>query len=97
MNFRALQNALMPLSHPPLHPQWMVFRERNRRRESISGFARGRVQDIGCGDRWVEGALAAHTSYIGLDYPATKRKGYPGLPDVYADGQSLPLAQISTL
>lgn len=90
MDFPALRRCLWPLRNTPFHPQWLALRNNGERQRSIVNFARGRVLDIGCGDRRAENLLKANTSYIGLDYPATTRKGYPGHPDVYADGQCLP-------
>ncbi len=90
MNLRALRHWVLPLRNTPIHPQWLIFKNGGMHRKSIKSFARGRVLDIGCGDRWAEDVLAENTTYIGLDYPTTARKGYPGRPDVFADGQSLP-------
>jgi SAM-dependent methyltransferase len=81
---------MAPLATTPLHPQWLVLRGGKETHRAIEQVARGVVLDIGCGDRWVEGALSPDTHYVGLDFPTTVEKGYAGRPDVFGDGQSLP-------
>ncbi len=78
------------LVHTPLHPQWLVLRDRRTCQATVTRFARGTVLDIGCGNRWAETALGPGARYIGLDYPATVRLGYKGPPDVFGDAQQLP-------
>jgi SAM-dependent methyltransferase len=85
-----LRQLFRPLVHTPLHPQWLVLRENAATRRAIVAISNGRVVDIGCGDRWLAGAINAHASYIGLDYPPTVAQGYPGQPDVFGDAARLP-------
>jgi SAM-dependent methyltransferase len=88
--FSRLRRALLGLSHTPLHPQWLVLRGEDQNRRDIAGFIKGKVLDIGCGNRPIESLLGPDTAYVGLDYPTTHAKGYAGRPDVFGDGQALP-------
>lgn len=85
-----LRQWMAPLILTPLHPQWLVFRDRAQARHRIAYDARGRVLDIGCGDRWAKTALGPGCTYLGLDYPSTVALGYAGLPDIFGDGACLP-------
>jgi len=89
---RLAKRWLYPLRGTPLHPQWLVLRDRWPNREDIAAFARGKVLDVGCGNRWAESMLPGDTHYIALDYPATVAKGYPGAPTVFGDAPHLPFA-----
>ncbi len=79
-----------PLRGTPLHPQWLATRDLAITRPAILDGAAGVVLDIGCGDRWVATALPAGARYVGLDYPDTVAKGYPGRPEIFADAARLP-------
>jgi len=81
---------LTPLAGTPLHPQWLVLRDRIRTRSTVADVTVGTVLDIGCGDRWVESALDATTHYVALDYPNTVNMGYAGRPDAFGDTRRLP-------
>ena len=85
-----LRQLMLRLSHTPLHPQWLVLRGEAQNRRAIARSLRGRILDIGCGNRPMEALLGPDTAYVGLDYPATHAKGYAGRPDVFGDGQALP-------
>jgi SAM-dependent methyltransferase len=90
MKLDCLRRYLQPLRATPLHPQWLVLRGEAQNRRAIARSLRGRILDIGCGNRPMEALLRPDTAYVGLDYPTTHAKGYAGLPDVFGDGQSLP-------
>jgi SAM-dependent methyltransferase len=77
----------------PIHPQWASFRLKRRAADRVARHARGVVLDIGCNDRALAADLPAGCTYLGLDYPATGRDRYGARPDVYGDGQQLPLAE----
>jgi SAM-dependent methyltransferase len=85
-----LRQWMAPLISTPLHPQWLVLRDRTQARHQIVQDARGRVLNIGCGDRWAETALGQSCTYLGLDYPSTVALGYAGVPDGFGDGLQLP-------
>ena len=87
-----LKRWFSPLVGTPLHPQWLVLRDTENFGRALAKHAQGVVLDIGCGNRWLEPCLKESTRYVGLDYPATVSKGYPGKPDVFGDGQRLPFA-----
>lgn len=76
----------------PLHPQWLLG---TRAAPDMLCSIRGRVLDIGAGDRWLERALPSHVTYIAMDYPPTGRAMYNAAPDVFADGAALPFASES--
>lgn len=77
------------LNATPLHPQWLIRRERHRFSLAL-GEVRGRVLDVGCGDRWVERALGRDCTYVALDSLATGRDRYYARPSVFADAGALP-------
>jgi SAM-dependent methyltransferase len=74
----------------PLHPQWLYGR-RTAAAPWIAGRARGRVIDIGCGDRWVEPFLSSSCAYLALDFPPTGKLMYRAHPHVFASASALPL------
>ncbi|MBL8253857.1 MAG: class I SAM-dependent methyltransferase [Candidatus Competibacter sp.] len=90
MQFSKIRLLLKGLRTTPLHPQWLVLRGEAQNRRAIARSLRGRILDIGCGNRPMEALLGPDTAYVGLDYPTTHAKGYAGRPDVFGDGQSLP-------
>ena len=90
MLVHSLRLLMFRLRHTPLHPQWLVLRDEAQNRRAIARSLRGRILDIGCGNRPMVALLGSDTAYVGLDYPATHAKGYAGRPDVFGDGQALP-------
>lgn len=91
MNYESrLRRWAKPLRHTPLHPQWLVFRHQASEQKELASRTHGLVLDIGCGNRWAEQTLAPGCTYLGLDYPHTISKGYPGRPDIFGDAQKLP-------
>lgn len=89
---RRMKRLLSPLRGTPFHPQWLVLRGHADTQRAVGQIARGKVLDIGCGDRWAERALLPTVRYVGLDYPETVAKGYPGHPDVFGDAHHLPFS-----
>lgn len=87
--FRALARYFRGL---PCHPQWLLG---NRRPERGVAELRGRVLDIGCADRWVEGCCSAEVEYVALDFPLTGKALYAARPDIFADAARLPLKSAS--
>jgi SAM-dependent methyltransferase len=80
----------------PLHPQWLILRERGPLARFVSRHASGVTLDVGCGDGWIKPQLPTGVShYIGLDFLDTARHWYQSRPDVYADGVQLPVADAS--
>ena len=92
---KALKHLFKPLSNTPIHPQYLIFKDRARLCRLLADHAQGQVLDIGCGNRWAESALGDETDYIGLDYPGTVALGYDGAADVLGDGMRLPFANAS--
>ena len=84
-----LRRVLGLLRRTPLHPQWLLGPRRSP--ELLEAF-RGRILDIGSGDRWIEKELPGDARYVALDYPATGVDMYGGRPDVLADARKLPFA-----
>lgn len=89
---RTLQRWLRPLECTPLHPQWLVLRQRRRTAAWVVAHARGTLIDVGCGNGRLRGELPSSVWYIGVDYPATVALGYVGAADIHADAASLPIA-----
>lgn len=74
------------------HPQWLFVREYLRVVKAQRALVRGRVLDIGSGDRFFERLFAGcYTRYVGLEFPSTGAL-VPGgnAPDVAGDGCHLP-------
>jgi SAM-dependent methyltransferase len=92
MLFSRLRRLLQPLARTPLHPQWLALRGQAATRATVLRTARGRVIDVGCGDRWLADAVGRQADYVGLDYPPTVAQGYPGAADVFGDAGQLPFA-----
>lgn len=79
----------------PLHPQWFAFlREKRNLRETCRDL-RGLILDIGCADGQPRRYLDDTATYVGVDYFSTAREWYGTKPDLYADAQQLPLADVS--
>lgn len=79
------------LRRTPLHPQWLLAEDRQKLRPALQSL-RGVVLDVGCADRWVEGALPGECTYLGLDYPPTGGELYRSHPDVFGDATLLPFS-----
>jgi SAM-dependent methyltransferase len=79
----------------PLHPQWLVSRNRGKTARWLKLHARGLLVDIGCGNGRLRELLPDTVRYIGIDYPTTMALGYSGKPDILADAARLPIASSS--
>lgn len=77
------------LARTPLHPQWLLGPRRSP--EGI-GALKGRLLDVGAGDRWIASHLGHGVEYVALDYPATGRDLYGARPHVFADAARLPFS-----
>lgn len=95
MLFANLRQLFQPITRTPLHPQWLVFREKAATRRAVARLNGGYIIDIGCGDRWLSEVVGKNANYIGLDYPPTVAQGYPGLADVLGDACRLPFRDAS--
>jgi len=89
-----IRRILGAVRRTPLHPQWLISRERAVFRKALDGL-RGQVADIGCGDRWVEHCLGGGATYIGVDNVLVGRDIYRSKPSVFADATCLPFADRS--
>lgn len=87
-----LRARLEWLARTPLHPQWLMPR---RRLAPALLRCDGLILDIGSADRWLEAVLPPGARYVALDYPTTALGMYGTRPDVLADAQRLPFADLS--
>lgn len=91
-----LRKLSWKIRNTPLHPQWLILRERLPLAAFAKRHAFGVTLDIGCGDMWVKPHLeSAISRYIGLDFLETASNWYYTKPDVFADGHKLPVAAAS--
>lgn len=82
------------LSHfggTPLHPQWLIYIDDRVRLAYVAAHSRGVLLDIGCADQPLRPYLSGDINYIGLDYPGTVDTMYHTKPDIFGDGQDLPV------
>lgn len=79
------------LKYTPFHPQWHIFKEKNKILLEHTKNLSGIVLDIGCSDMYLKEYISKNSKYIGLDYLTTASKLYTTSPNIYADGQSLPI------
>ena len=86
-----LRKVLAPLENTPLHPQWLVFRNTNKHLRSIGEMCRGTVLDVGAGSGSIRKHIPDQCDYISLDYLETATQWYHTRPDIFGDGQMLPL------
>ena len=96
---KGIGKFLSKIRNTPLHPQWLILRERSSLAVFVKHNTYGVTLDIGCGDMWVkphlESAISRYTRYIGLDFLETASNWYYTKPDVFADGHKLPVATAS--
>jgi SAM-dependent methyltransferase len=85
----------------PLNPYWIELSCLLRTAEDLAPHARGRLLDVGVGERPYGALFARHVSrYVGLEYPPVADNLHPeiwdrleeirGVVDVFGDGQRLP-------
>lgn len=92
---RTLKNYLYTLRKTPFHPQWFAYRNESANRIHISEYATGLTLDIGCADKAIGQYLTNVQEHIGLDYYQTVQNWYGTSPDIFGDGQQLPIASNS--
>lgn len=93
--YAVLRKLAAKLQNTPFHPQWFAFfREHRNLRATCAGLT-GLVVDIGCADAKPRRHLSDEAQYVGVDYYSTATAWYSTRPDLYADAQSLPLADNS--
>lgn len=73
----------------PFHPQWLVARGAEKRLQAVAALLRGKVLDVGSGDRLLEKYLDSQVRYFGIDYPPSGQR-YRKLPHVWGDAMHLP-------
>jgi len=80
------------LRQTPLHPQWLALRSEKTLAAFVARNLDRPILDIGCGGMKIKHQLKlSKEEYIGLDYPATAEGWYRTRPDIFADGQRLPI------
>jgi SAM-dependent methyltransferase len=82
---------LAPLEKTPFHPQWFVLRNEQEKLAQAGLNARGYVLDIGAGKQEIRHYLPAYCHYFSLDYYQTATEWYHSIPQVFGDGQALPI------
>lgn len=95
MKNRTLRQLIKPLQRTPLHPQWLVFRRRDRNMAQIGTRVGQKILDIGAGRQTIQRHLPDDSQYISLDYYQTSTGWYHVQPSMYGDGQRLPIASNS--
>jgi SAM-dependent methyltransferase len=86
-----VRRLLAPLKHTPLHPQWFVFKDSGQSLRDIGQQARGLTLDIGAGEQSVQRFLPPDCRYISLDYYQTAAEWYHTRPQLFGNGQQLPI------
>ncbi len=85
----------------PLNPYWIELRALHASVEFLAPRAKGRMLDVGCGERPYEQLFKPHvTQYVGLEYPPVADNLHPeiwgmlhlirGVVDVFGDGMQMP-------
>jgi len=92
---KRIKKLLNILGKTPLHPQWLLFRDEEKRFKEIADIAKGNVLDIGCSEQKLRQYLPKSCHYIGLDYPGTADALYKTKPTIYGDAQKLAFADNS--
>jgi SAM-dependent methyltransferase len=74
-------------SVPFYFPDWLVLRELSRDVErALATYARGRLLDVGCGERPYAGLGAGVSEWVGFDHPSNPRA------DVHGAAESMPFS-----
>lgn len=92
MKFRFLRKLVIPLRATPFHPQWLIFRHEKAERAEIGRVAKGFLLDIGAGRQEIRSELHPGVKYVALDYYDTSVHWYETKPNIFGDGQHLPIA-----
>lgn len=80
-----------PLKKIPFHPQWFVFLREFQSLRAIAKTTNGVVLDIGSGTQNIQKHLPSDCNYISLDYYQTATEWYHTRPQIFGDGQCLPI------
>lgn len=91
-----IRHLIEPLKHTPFHPQWFIFRKERISRTEIGKQAHGLVLDIGSGREMIKNYLSDECKYVSLDYYQTATQWYGTRPQIFSDGQNLPIKSGST-
>jgi SAM-dependent methyltransferase len=86
-----IRRLLAPLQQTPLHPQWFVYRDEREALLLIGRQATGLTLDVGAGAQAVQNYLTAVCRYVSLDYYQTATDWYHTRPQIFGDGQRLPI------
>ncbi|MCA9973403.1 MAG: methyltransferase domain-containing protein [Anaerolineales bacterium] len=86
-----IRRLLAPFKHTPLHPQWFALREEPALLRDIARQAEGVVLDVGAGTQAIRPFLSPHCRYVSLDYYQTAAEWYGTRPQIFGDGQQLPM------
>jgi hypothetical protein len=91
MKFRFLRKLAIPLRVTPFHPQWLIFRHEKAESAEIGKIAKGFLLDIGAGRQEIRSELHPDVKYVALDYYDTSVHWYETKPNIFGDGQNLPI------
>lgn len=86
-----IRRLLAPFQQTPFHPQWFVYRDERESLLAIGRQARGLTFDIGAGAQQVRNYLPSGCRYLSLDYYQTAAEWYHTRPQLFGDGQRLPI------
>jgi SAM-dependent methyltransferase len=86
-----IRQLLTPLKGSPLHPQWFVYKNEQDALRELGQQVRGLTLDIGAGTQAVRRYLSDECRYVSLDYYKTAVNWYDTRPQLYGDGQQLPI------
>ena len=90
-----LRHWLARVRRWPLHPQWFVFRREAAQMAAVAAWAQGTTLDVGAGRQMIQHYLPPDARYISLDYWETAVGWYHTRPQIFGDGQQLPIAAAS--
>ncbi|MGD9730979.1 MAG: class I SAM-dependent methyltransferase [Desulfamplus sp.] len=86
-----IRQLLTPINRTPIHPQWFAFLHESQSLDDIAKNANGLVLDIGAGAQNIQKFLHSDCNYISLDYYQTAIEWYNTRPQLFGDGQCLPV------
>jgi ubiquinone/menaquinone biosynthesis C-methylase UbiE len=89
--FPDLRRIVEPLKFTPFHPQWYVYKNERKISGVIGRVTTGRVLDVGAGKQKIRQHLDESCRYVSLDYPQTATQWYQTRPQIFGDGQALPV------
>ncbi len=95
MQFGMLRRIMAPLKNTPFHPQWLIFRHEKASEHQIGTLTNGVTLDIGAGRQEIRKQLPDNVTYVALDYYDTAVNWYETRPNIFGDGQYLPIVDNS--